>query len=236
MDHDWFATGEGGMYFAVHTAQAPGCSVRALSQVDLVFCTRPRSEPLRFSVLCKGTDAVGLYVLCPFQVQAAQVTGCLVSALSQLGHVSYHFPGPGRSVCQVYHQDTVPGVLCVSSGELIPGSTLLADVNHPGSQEDVVSNWQPAHSLVEDVVSGAEIAVAPCLPALAVTHLHLCLPGGRALNSSWLVLLWYLLGHKPLFYECAKGHHKESEPLEGKVLFPFFCLPGSGMIWVAMSH
>ena len=88
MDHDWFAAGEGGMYFAVHTAQAPGCSVRALSQVDLVFCTRPRSEPLRFSVLCKGTDAVGLYILCPFQVQAAQVTGCLVSALSQVGHVS----------------------------------------------------------------------------------------------------------------------------------------------------
>ena len=27
--------------------------------------------------------------------------------------------------------------------------TLLADVNHPGSQEDVVSNWESAHSLVE---------------------------------------------------------------------------------------
>ena len=112
-------------------------------------------------------------------------------------------------------KSTVPGVLCVSSRELISGSTLLADVSHPGSQEDVVSNWQPAHSLVEDVVSGAEIAVAPCLPALAVTHLYLCLQGGRALNSSWLVLLWYLLGHKPLFYKCARGHHKESEPLEG---------------------
>ena len=56
--------------------------------------------------------------------------------------------------------------------------TLLADVNNPGSQEDVVSNWQPAHSLVEDVVSGAEIAVAPCLPALAVTHLPVYLRVG----------------------------------------------------------
>jgi len=37
---------------------------------------------------------------------------------------------------------------------------LLADVNHPGSQEDVVSSWEPAQSLVEDAVSGAEIAVA----------------------------------------------------------------------------
>ena len=58
-----------------------------------------------------------------------------------------------------------------------PGSwslaaTLLADVNHPGSQEDEVSNWEPAHSLVEDAVSGAEIAAAPCLlPWL----LHACL-------------------------------------------------------------
>ena len=47
--------------------------------------------------------------------------------------------------------------------------TLLADVNRPGSQEDFVSNWEPAHSLVEDTVSGAKIA--PCLSALAVTHL-----------------------------------------------------------------
>ena len=36
--------------------------------------------------------------------------------------------------------------------------TLLADANHPGSQEDLVSNWEPARSLVEDAVSGAEIA------------------------------------------------------------------------------
>ena len=46
--------------------------------------------------------------------------------------------------------------------------TLLADVNHPGSQEDVISNWQPSHSLVETVVSGAEIVEATCLLALAV--------------------------------------------------------------------
>ena len=77
--------------------------------------------------------------------------------------------------------------------------TLLADVNHPDFQEDVVSNWQPAHSLVEDVVSGAEIAAAPCFPALAVTHLPLCLQAGRALYYYQLALLWYLLS--PLFCE-----------------------------------
>ena len=51
--------------------------------------------------------------------------------------------------------------------------TLLADVNHPGSQEDVVSNWEPAQSLVEDVVSGAEMA--PRLLTLALARLRLCL-------------------------------------------------------------
>ena len=50
-------------------------------------------------------------------------------------------------------------------------ATLLVDVNRPGSQEDLVSNWEPARSLVEDAVSGAEFA--PCLLALAVAHLPL---------------------------------------------------------------
>ena len=47
--------------------------------------------------------------------------------------------------------------------------TFLADVNHPGSQEEFVSNWEPAHSLVEDAISGAEFA--PRLLALAVARL-----------------------------------------------------------------
>ena len=50
---------------------------------------------------------------------------------------------------------------------------LLAHMNHQGSQEDVVSNWQPTQSLVEDAVSGAKIAVATCHPALAVAGLPL---------------------------------------------------------------
>ena len=56
---------------------------------------------------------------------------------------------------------------------------LLADVNHPGSREDVLRSWEPAHSLVEDAISGAEIVAAPCLLALAVTRLPLCLLAGR---------------------------------------------------------
>ena len=51
--------------------------------------------------------------------------------------------------------------------------TLLVNVNCPGSQEDLVSNWEPARSLVEDAISGAEIA--PHLQALAVARLTPCL-------------------------------------------------------------
>ena len=51
--------------------------------------------------------------------------------------------------------------------------TLRADVNRPGSQDDMVSNWEPAHSLVEDAISAAEMA--PRLLATAVTRLPLCL-------------------------------------------------------------
>ena len=68
--------------------------------------------------------------------------------------------------------------------------TLLADVNHPGYQENVVSNWEPACSLVEDAVPGTDIAAAP-YPAALAAHLPLCLWGvgeGWGVASSSLVL------------------------------------------------
>ena len=77
---------------------------------------------------------------------------------------------------------------------------LLADVNRPKSQERLVTNWEPAHSLVEDAVSGAEIA--SCLPALAIASLPLCLRWGEGPIRSRLVLLGYSLS--PLFCEWAK--------------------------------
>ena len=43
----------------------------------------------------------------------------------------------------------------------------------------MVSNWEPAHSLVENAISGAKIAL--CLPVLAVAHLPLCLQHGGGL-------------------------------------------------------
>ena len=57
----------------------------------------------------------------------------------------------------------------------------LAYVKHPGSQEDMISNWQLAQSLAEDVVPGAEITATPCLLPMAVAHLPPCLWGKKVL-------------------------------------------------------
>ena len=62
----------------------------------------------------------------------------------------------------------------------------------------MVSNWEPARSLVAGAVSGAEIA--PCLPALAAA----CLSASerRWASQQLLALLWYSLS--PLFCEQAR--------------------------------
>ena len=53
----------------------------------------------------------------------------------------------------------------------------------------MISNWEPVHSLVEGAVSGAEIAAASCLPALAVACLPVCLQQGGVYMQP--ALLWY---------------------------------------------
>lgn len=89
-------------------------------------------------------------VSCPSQVQATQGPGCATRAQSQVDHAS-------------------------PQGSLFQAVTLLADMNCAVSQEDVVSDWVPTHSLVGKMVSGAKIAAAPCLLPLAVMYLPLCL-------------------------------------------------------------
>ena len=91
------------------------------------------------------------------------------------------------------HESTISGVPHVSSGELMSGCDTPGG-SHPGSQEDVVGNWETAHSWVGDAVSGAEIAAAPCLAALAVACRPLSLQElGAGPIHSRLALLWYLL-------------------------------------------
>ena len=76
--------------FLVKTAQAPGCSAGELSKAGPGLYVLSRSKLLRFRF--SGTPQrlrLGwASVLCPSQVQAAQATRCLVSALSQVASVS----------------------------------------------------------------------------------------------------------------------------------------------------
>ena len=144
---------------------------------------------------------------------------------------SYHLPVPSPSVSWVHRESAVSGVPCVSSGELI------SDCHPPGGcqpsriPEDLVSNWEPAHSLVEDAVSGS--LIAPYLPVLAVACLPLCLRrrGDRPV-CSWLALLWYSLN--PLFCERTKLCLRA---FQGKVpSLSFLSPPPPPTVWVGISH
>ena len=96
----------------------------------------------------------------------------------------------------------------------------------------MISNWEPAHSLVEDAVSGAK--VAPRLPALAVTRLLLCLQRGEGPIHSQLALLWSSLN--PLFCEWANLHLR-LELFTGKfsLSLSFSLSLAIPLVWVAVS-
>ena len=57
-------------------------------------------------------------------------------------------PVPATQFPGVLQERCLRCAMCLLWGSQVV--TLLADVNRPGSQEDLVSNWEPAHSLVED--------------------------------------------------------------------------------------
>ena len=104
-------------------------------------------------------------------------------------------------------------------------TTLLADVNHPGSQEDVVSNWEPAHSLAED----AGLWGRDCpLPSGSGCHMPAFLPpvGGGTVHSC-LALLWYSLN--ALFCEQARLCIR-LEPFSVKFSLFFLALPQFGLL------
>ena len=120
-------------------------------------------------VLHKGTDSVGpAFCALPRSEQLRQ-PGAWQAHSPQVGSASYHLPGPGHS------GSTVSGVPCVSSGELISGCDPPGGCQLSRIQGRFGSNWESTHSLVENAISGAEFA--PCLLALAVACLPLCLWG-----------------------------------------------------------
>ena len=71
--------------FPGNTAQAPGCSAGELSKAGSGLHALPRSKllRLRFSDISQRHRLGWACILCPSQVQGAQVTRCLASALSQ---------------------------------------------------------------------------------------------------------------------------------------------------------
>ena len=134
-----------------------------------------------------------------------------------LGLVS--FPGPSSSGNQLLGEHTVPRGPCILITFPVPGTwfprcivralsqvchvsplgswsqavTLLADVNRSGSQEDLVSNWEPAHSLVEDAGLWGWEWSSP-LPSSSGCHLPASLPPavGEGPVCIWLALLGIL--------------------------------------------
>ena len=173
---------------------------KGTDSVCSAFCALPKSEQFRWPGAWWAHSPRWAVHLITSLVPAPRFPGCSARAPSQ--------------------------VCCVSPlGSWSLTATLLVDVNCPGSQETLVSNQEPAHGLVEDAISGAEIA--PHLPALAATHLPLCLQQGDEPVCSWLALLWY--SRNPLFCEqvrlCLRAFQE-------KILSLFFSLSGCPTVWL----
>ena len=143
-----------------------------------------------------------LMAACASWVYTAQAPGCSAGALSKAGPAVFalprskqlrqpgvwqmhcprwnmrlnHLPSPSHVVSQVGCMS-----LLVSWSQ---AATLLADVNCPGSQEDMVSNWKPAHSLVEDAHLWDQDWSSP-LPSNSGCHTPASLPPaeGRGLYT-----------------------------------------------------
>ena len=90
MDHTGFAPVHSGVCFPGLHCSGSRVLCRALSKAGPVFHALPRSKPLRFrfSGTPQGHRLGWTCVLCPSRVQAAQVTKCLASALSQVDPAS----------------------------------------------------------------------------------------------------------------------------------------------------
>ena len=142
LGHTGFAPTHSMCAFPVYTAQAPGCSAGELSNVGPGLHALPRSKPLRFRF--SGTPQrrrLGwARVLCPSQVRAAQRPGAWRAHSFSLAVrlITSPVPAPWFPGCAAGVQFQEGRVSPLGSRSL--PVTLLADVNRPGSQEDLVSN------------------------------------------------------------------------------------------------
>ena len=194
LGHTGFAPTHGVCAFPVYTAQSPGCSAGKLSKAGPGLCALPRSKPLRFRFL--DTPQRGILgwacILCPSQVRAAQATRCLLSTLSPgwgVHLIASSVPAAQFSGCAVDAFTQMCHVSLLESWSV--AATLQEDVNCPEAQV-LVSNWEPARSLVEDAISGTKIAPF---------QFWLPLAGDGPIHNQ-LALLLYLFS--PLFWKWAR--------------------------------
>ena len=161
-------------------------------------------NPLQCSCLESPSDSrawwAAIYEVAQSQTQLKWLSSSRFKHLRQPGVGELTVPGglrvlitsPVPATQFPSYAGRVPSQVCLVSplGTWSQAVILLADVNPPGSWEYLVRNLEPVHSLVQDTVSGAQIA--PCFPALAAVCLPLYLQQGMG-QSNWLALLWYLL-------------------------------------------
>ena len=148
----------------IHSGSGSLVIHKGTDSVGHAFCALSQLEQFKWPdawwVHCPRCPCILITSLIP----ATQFPRCAMRALTQVCFVS-----PLRSWSQA-----VP---------------LLADVNHPGSQEDVVSKWEHAHSLVELASLWGPAYPLPsgsscCTPA---SLLHTCLSAsgwGRGLYTA----------------------------------------------------
>jgi len=172
-----------------------------------VVCALPSSEQLKRPGAWWGHPPSGLCILFTCPVQATLFPRCAARAQSQACRVS-----PLSSWSQAV--------------------TLLADVNHSGSQKDVVSNWELLtlwwkmwslrSRLQQPLLSGSGI----CRPAF----LHLGREGPiqqQACSTLVFIQSFVLWVHQGSPWS----------DFHGKVsFFLFFYLSGDPTVWVAISH
>ena len=172
------------------------CLRRALG---CVYFPGPNHPGSGSRVLHKGTDSARPVFCALPRSEQLRGPGAWWAHTPQVGGASYHLPSPSSSVSWV--AAGAPSQVCHVSllGSWSLAVTVLVDVNHLGSQEDLVSNRELAHSLVENDGLWGWVCPLPfssgCCP-----HASLPLVGDGPVRSP-LALLWYLLS--PLFCEWA---------------------------------
>ena len=170
--------------FPVYTAQAPGCSAGEVSKAALGCVHFPglSRSGSGSRALPKGADLVGPGLCALPRSEQHRRPGAWEARSPEVAGASYHLRRPSR-----WSGWQRAPVSLLASWSL--AATLPKDVNRPESQEVLVSNQKPAHSLVGNAFSWAEFA-SFLLWLLPSASLPL---SGDGPVSSWLALLCCLL-------------------------------------------